>query len=360
MPEVSVIVPVYKAEQVLRRCINSILRQTFPDFELILVDDGSPDQCGEICDEYSGKDTRICVIHQKNRGVSSARNAGLRQATGSYIMFVDSDDYVDKDFIFQLYSNKSDLSICGLQARDQKEKILYVNQYEPQYFEGRNNIPFADLYRNQLLYSPWSKLFRGDIIRENQLQFPVGITWGEDGMFVADYAMFIQSVSVSDYTGYNYIKYDNVDSLSTKIRDNIIDLIMFSREYCINKMAIVAPENYAEIEDCCIEDIKWNCSYFVSMLLNNQAMNIVEKNRTLNRFFQNKYVADIISNADVYFADYEMWQFVFCCHKPCYILAANNCAKYLRVIKQWLYNHIYVELPEPIKDIYRFIRKKVK
>ena len=89
MPEVSVIVPVYKVEAYLRRCVDSILAQTFTDFELILVDDGSPDNCGAICDEYAEKDNRVRVIHKENGGVSSARNAGLDAAAGNYICFVE-------------------------------------------------------------------------------------------------------------------------------------------------------------------------------------------------------------------------------------------------------------------------------
>ena len=92
MPELSIIVPVYKVEPYLPKCIDSILAQTFSDFELILIDDGSPDRCGEICDEYAARDDRVVVIHRENRGVSAARNAGLDAARGEYIGFVDSDD----------------------------------------------------------------------------------------------------------------------------------------------------------------------------------------------------------------------------------------------------------------------------
>lgn len=95
MPEISIIVPVYNVEKYLPRCIDSILAQTFTNFELILVDDGSPDNCGAICDEYAQKDSRVVVIHKENQGVSSARNRGLDVAQGKYIMFCDSDDKVD-------------------------------------------------------------------------------------------------------------------------------------------------------------------------------------------------------------------------------------------------------------------------
>ena len=98
-PKISIIVPVYKVELYLEKCINSILNQTFKDFELILVDDGSPDRCGEICDEYAKKDNRIVVVHKENGGQASARNVGLDIARGDYIGFVDSDDWIERDMV---------------------------------------------------------------------------------------------------------------------------------------------------------------------------------------------------------------------------------------------------------------------
>lgn len=103
MPEISVIVPVYKAEQYLKRCVKSILEQTYQDFELILVDDGSPDNSPSLCDEWAKNDNRINVIHKENGGASSARNAGLKEATGNWIAFADSDDWLDKAALKTLY-----------------------------------------------------------------------------------------------------------------------------------------------------------------------------------------------------------------------------------------------------------------
>ena len=111
MPKVSIIVPVYKAEQYLHRCVDSILSQSFTDCELILVDDGSPDKSGEICDEYASRDSRIQVIHKQNGGVSSARNAGLDVAHGEYVWFVDSDDWIENDSLKEIYNIMSNLKL---------------------------------------------------------------------------------------------------------------------------------------------------------------------------------------------------------------------------------------------------------
>lgn len=108
MPQISVIVPVYKVEKYLHECVDSILAQTFSDFELILVDDGSPDNCGAICDEYAAKDSRVRVIHQENQGLSGARNSGIDIAEGEYITFIDSDDFVDARYLEILMEGAKD------------------------------------------------------------------------------------------------------------------------------------------------------------------------------------------------------------------------------------------------------------
>ena len=107
MPLFSIIVPVYKAEKYISECVDSVLAQTFEDFELILADDGSPDRCPEICDEYAKKDSRIKVIHKNNGGASSARNSGIDAACGEYIIFLDSDDYWEGNYTLQRLAEKS-------------------------------------------------------------------------------------------------------------------------------------------------------------------------------------------------------------------------------------------------------------
>lgn len=119
MPKISIIVPIYNVEKYLEKCIKSILNQTFKDFELILVDDGSPDKCGEICEKYKALDSRVRVVHKSNAGLSAARNTGLDLAKGDFVAFVDSDDYVHKQMYEILYSqiikDKSDITICDFE-----------------------------------------------------------------------------------------------------------------------------------------------------------------------------------------------------------------------------------------------------
>lgn len=174
MPELSIIVPVYKVEKYLPKCIDSILAQSFRDFELILIDDGSPDRCGTICDEYAARDNRIVVIHQKNAGVSAARNAGLEIAKGTYIGFVDSDDWIELEMYQLLVSTaeetQADLVICGNSQYQENGQFLYHDLQS----KGRYN-------REQLLTAAYSvpnplggiltnKLFRKEIIGKLRLR----------------------------------------------------------------------------------------------------------------------------------------------------------------------------------------------
>ena len=128
--KISVIVPVYKVEKYLNRCVQSIASQTYENLEIILVDDGSPDNCGVLCDEWVQKDSRIKVVHKENGGLSSARNAGVAVATGAYVGFVDSDDYIHPQMYEKLYEalveNGADISICGCDYVD--EELIFMNE----------------------------------------------------------------------------------------------------------------------------------------------------------------------------------------------------------------------------------------
>ena len=141
-PEISIIVPIYNVEKYLPRCIESILAQTFTNFELILVNDGSEDDSGEVCDRYAKEDKRIKVIHKKNGGVSSARNAGLKNSIGNYIGFVDPDDYIKKDMYEKMYNlcikKDSKIAICKF-AREVDGKIINADNNETEIIRELNN-----------------------------------------------------------------------------------------------------------------------------------------------------------------------------------------------------------------------------
>ena len=176
-PEISIIVPIYNVERYLDRCIKSILNQTFKDFELILVNDGSTDKSGVICDNYKNIDDRIVVIHKENEGLSSARNSGLDIAKGKYIGFVDSDDYIDKDMYHELYEalikNNSDISICKFVRVYDDSEIKFSNNdlLENNY---SNIEALKELYKENSLdfIVVWNKLYKSGLIKNNR--YPIG------------------------------------------------------------------------------------------------------------------------------------------------------------------------------------------
>ena len=142
MPKLSVIVPVYNTEKYLRECVDSILAQTFTDFELILVDDGSTDGSGAICDEYAGKDSRIRVIHQENGGATLARRSGVRIAQGEYVAFVDSDDWIAQH-IYQNMMEKAetcgaDVILCDIVLETQTNQVVVHSDYLPGLYAGNH------------------------------------------------------------------------------------------------------------------------------------------------------------------------------------------------------------------------------
>ncbi|MCM3412438.1 glycosyltransferase family 2 protein [Metabacillus litoralis] len=165
--KISIIVPIYKVEKYLAKCIDSILNQTFKEYELILVNDGSPDSCGEICEEYSKRDKRVKVIHKKNGGLSSARNAGIDIAKGEYIAFVDSDDFIHKNMYEMLYKNaintSSDIVICDYFIVSENEIIQdesYQFKIQPKTFT--NIEVLRELYRDDRIkfVVAWNKLYK--------------------------------------------------------------------------------------------------------------------------------------------------------------------------------------------------------
>lgn len=180
MELISVILPIYGVEEDLPRCIESILKQTYTEYEMILVDDGSPDRCGEICDRYAQTDARIRVIHKKNGGVSDARNAGLDAAKGKYICWVDSDDYIHPQYLEMLYKimqeSKADVVVCDYKTYypGEEEEIAEIKQI-PIYEEiGEHHLYDNDfLVKERVKYViVWNKLVKAELYQG--IRYPVG------------------------------------------------------------------------------------------------------------------------------------------------------------------------------------------
>lgn len=222
MPEISIIVPVYNVEKYLPRCIDSILAQTFTDFELILIDDGSPDNCGKICDEYAGKDDRIIVIHKKNAGVSAARNDGLDVASGKYISFVDSDDIIHPQFykVMRETINDADLAYCKYARFDEEYNFENIEKIKHFEYENGNKFSQPDL----TIYMVWNKLIKKDIISD--LRFDTALKNAEDSLFAFNTMMKCSKVVYVNEVLYGYFVRNTgaVGSIDFKGRNDIVNV----------------------------------------------------------------------------------------------------------------------------------------
>ncbi|MFT8556149.1 glycosyltransferase [Liquorilactobacillus hordei] len=212
--KISVVVPIYNKEKFLSRCIHSILRQTYVNLELILVDDGSTDGSFKICRKIEKEDSRVKCISKANEGVAKARNYGLKFVTGKYIMFVDADDYV-KDTMLSSMKKESnnDLVVCNYQTK--KEEKTYNNKLVNKKFHNFEEIKNGIFKKNifPFMVVPWLKLFKMDIINKNNITFD-NITIGEDACFVLEYLRYCKSLKMIDDVLYVNVVTEN--SISRK------------------------------------------------------------------------------------------------------------------------------------------------
>lgn len=194
-PKISIIVPVYNAEKYLHRCIDSILTQTFSDFELLLIDDGSTDKSGQLCNEYASKDRRVKVFHKENGGVSSARNVGLDEANGKWVMFVDADDYLlEESLKCLLKSSCIDLIVGGYTRIHLSTGNVYSFLPENKIVHMGIDIEFPENWIETYLFTPWCKLFKREKIEEKKMRFCQDLFYGEDTDFVFKYIMEIDTI----------------------------------------------------------------------------------------------------------------------------------------------------------------------
>lgn len=225
MQAVSLISPVYKAEAYLARCLDSIVSQTFTDWELILVDDGSPDSSGTICDEYATRDSRIKVIHKANGGVSAARQDGLDAANGEYVIHVDPDDWVEPDMLQSLYetavAESADMVICDY-SEDVGDNRKVVFQ-KPSSLDS--NVVFKELFHN-FHGSCCNKLVRRSLFDRFGIRFPEGYTILEDLYVTAMLCAHDIKITYLPKAFYHYVQDANPNGLGHKFNKKSVDSIM--------------------------------------------------------------------------------------------------------------------------------------
>lgn len=224
---ISVIIPVYNGEKTIKRCINSIINQTYSNLDIIIVNDGSSDNTQFICEEISNNYSFVKVINKENAGVSEARNTGIEFSKGEYIIFVDSDDIIEADMCETLLKNnkKSIMPICGINLVNEAGNIIESLDF------NKNGImdgyldknQYLKLFKMDLLNSPCNKLFSAKLIKTYDIRFDKKLSIGEDLIFVMDYLKYIDGFSIINRGLYNYVK-SETDSLSVKVYKNMYEI----------------------------------------------------------------------------------------------------------------------------------------
>lgn len=307
----SVIVPVYNAENTLRRCVDSVLMQSYGDFELLLVDDGSIDNSGYICDEYEEKDSRVRVFHKSNGGVSSARNLGLDNAKGEWIAFVDSDDCVSESYLHNMWSHSSCADLVISYA-----ELVYLdgNRRREVYKSKLVTDDYNDLFvENDLSWhtSPWSKLFNKNICGD--LRFIEGMHIGEDLVFLYSYILKCDNIYLSGDTDYYYYV-DNQCSLTKRI-NNLDEEMLAYNHVCDVVGQIIKTKNI--IDSVALSKLGWTVASYVRRVLNaiyygREKLSIANRVKCIKGLDIEKYVnhIEISSNKEriyVYMLKYHLY-----------------------------------------------------
>ena len=239
---ISVIMPVYNAEKSLKKSVDSVLNQTFPDFELIIVDDGSTDSSGLLCDEYAVKDKRVKVIHQENSGVSKTRNTGIDAANGEYLVFLDSDDVMDlnllEDNLNIVRKLNPDVLIFNFRYTFADHSVDNTFKQDEIFF-GDNKKFFDEklemVVEKELMNAPWNKIIRRDLVKNNKLYFDERYSILEDAMFSLMVCAKAETICINSDIYHSYILWET-GSLRTKWTDNrfsaIKEFYRLERKYC--------------------------------------------------------------------------------------------------------------------------------
>lgn len=297
MPLISIIVPVYNVEKYLSRCINSILVQSLTDFELLLIDDGSTDKSGEICDEYAAKDQRINVFHKTNGGVSSARNLGLDYIKGELITFVDADDFVREFYLTHLLKHSQkpvDLVISyaeiyngdNVQKESYPSKLVDDTNFEVMFIEN-------DMHWHT---SPWSKLYKRSIIEKNHLRFCEGMHIGEDAVFLYSYMLCSKTIYISQDTDYCYCA-NTSGSLTKRVNSLTSETIAYNQIRATVESLIFQKSIK---NSTALNNLNWLIASYQRRILNALYHNKVQKQKRLSILKElnwNYYIKYIQSNS---------------------------------------------------------------
>ncbi len=294
MKKLSIIIPAYNSEKYIKKCVDSVLKQTYNNIEIIIVDDGSSDRTNEICHKMMNEDKRIFLITQQNSGSSSARNTGIEVATGDYITFVDSDDWIDEELyekvIGKLEKDDADMVIFGITCFSSKIKNKTVRPEDNIIDNSNIEKQLIKIIRNDLYGYAWNKVYKSDLIKKMKIQFPCEIKKQEDLIFNLNILPYIKKISLSNETGYHYIQRE--DSL---IHSKEFEGLNNIRNYCEYIVDINIKDNVLK-KNIVNYSIKHYISDFIIYeILWNDKIEKVEKKQLMKKIFGDDYYNKLLS-----------------------------------------------------------------
>lgn len=304
MKLISIVVPIYNSEKTLNRCIESVIAQDYSNLEIILINDGSNDKSDDICRIYLKKDIRIKYYYQENQGVSSARNRGIDIAKGEYIIFIDSDDYIEKNMISSMLCNcetDSDIVICGYDTYNLKEKniIPYIFNYQELERKNFTQINFLKhlgcwILNFNNICMPWNKMFKLEKIKENNLYFPINISYGEDLMFNLLFFELANKVCWVPQILYHY-EVGSTNSLEGKFKKDIFEQQHEQFEMLINLIKRKNLLNYYNKRNLASYFLG-RIEYCIKMLFHEHSLlNIEEQYQEINNIISDRLVQASLS-----------------------------------------------------------------
>lgn len=297
--KVSVIVPIYNAEKHLKKCIDSLVFQTYKNLEIVLINDGSSDKSGQICDEYAISFENIKVIHQKNQGPSITRNNGILSSTGYYIMFVDADDYIDREMVerllYEAQNKSSDLVICGFVQNIYKNKRIHnkIIKNNDFFMANKNEIfNFSEkLFVDVNFNSVWAKLYRKSIMIENSIFFSNDMNMAEDTYFNTNYIKVANRISILSDCLYYYNRYDG---------ETLINRYHPDKYEILNKAFENILEYYKMNEKCCCPEKIFYIYNLKLKDINSSFMELYHPNCKLDNRSKHEFVKKLINDNNTY------------------------------------------------------------
>lgn len=297
-PLISIIIPAYNVEQYLTACLSSIEQQTYQNYEVILIDDGSIDSTGTICDTVATKDDRFKVIHQKNQGVSVARNKGIEKARGEYIAFIDSDDKITPEYLSS-FSLKNDIEIQG--------HVIYENNIQRSVIYSKRKVQ-KDVAKVFCLgpfnSAVWGKIFKTSIIKDNKIVFPVNLCFSEDTIFLLQYIKHCKTLAVFDAAEYIYIKHSG--SLTDKKYP--MNDMMLKEKMIVESYKLLFPESKFQKDFLREVSLSIISKYYFYYDLSKKEFINVGYLRYLADIYLNKFDKFMLFIGMSYFAYYVRWR----------------------------------------------------